>query len=58
MEKENCKNTINIEEVKENIEKLSEIDQSLIPQYLDNIKQEKKIETKEITKDNPYYEFL
>lgn len=58
MEKENCKNTINIEEVKENIEKLSKIDQSLIPQYLDNIKQEKKIEAKEITKDNPYYEFL
>lgn len=54
----NCKDIIDTNTIKEKIKELSNIDKSLIPQYLDSIKQEKRIEEKEITKDNPYYKFL
>ncbi len=52
------KNVIDVKKIKENINKLSSIDKSLIPQYLDNIKRSTDIESKEITSDNPYYKYL
>lgn len=57
-EKKNCKDIIDTNSIKEEIKRLSNIDKSLIPQYLDSIKQKNEEEQKEITKDNPYYKFL
>lgn len=57
-EKKSCKDIIDTKTIKEEIKRLSNIDKSLIPQYLDSIKQKEKIKEKEITKDNPYYKFL
>lgn len=54
----NCKSYIDTSSVKKEIKKLSSIDKSLIPKYLDDLKQEKKVKGKEITKDNPYYKYL
>ncbi len=52
------KKEIRIEAIKENIKKLVAIDKSLIPQYLDNVKQNAEQKQQEITEDNPYYKFL
>lgn len=57
-EKKSCKDIIDTNAIKEEIKRLSNIDKSLIPQYLDSIKQNQKTNEKEITKDNPYYKFL
>ena len=54
----NCKDIIDTNAIKEEIKRLSNIDKSLIPQYLDSIKQKNKIKEKEITKDDQYYKFL
>ncbi len=56
--KKNCKSFIDTTAIKEKIKELSNIDKSLIPEYLDSLKRENKVEEKEITKDNPYYKFL
>lgn len=52
------KDVIDTKKIKENIDKLSSIDKSLIPQYLDNIKNDALKKQKEITIDNPYYKYL
>ncbi len=52
------KDVIDTKRIKENIDKLSSIDKSLIPQYLDNIKNDVLKKQKEITRDNPYYKYL
>ena len=56
--KKDCQNTIDSNAMKEEIKRLSHIDKSLIPQYLDSIKKKQKTTEKEVTKDNPYYKFL
>lgn len=48
MKKNQEKKVINVDNVKDNIVKLQQIDKNLIPQYLDNVMKKNNIEAKYI----------
>lgn len=48
MKKNQEKKVINVDNVKDNIVKLQQIDKNLIPQYLDNVMKKNNIEAKHI----------
>ncbi len=46
------------DELEKEIKNLAKKDKSLIPEYLDKMKEKKKIKKTEIKKDNLYYKYL
>lgn len=54
----NNKNSLNINEINENIKKIYRIDKSLVPQYLDNISDKQKRKKKIASPNNEFLKYM